>query len=102
MRYYQIPVGIPSRPVGFDSYYNIGSFPFQLRVPMRANPTVSTSGNFTGTPNNNVGPYYNFALVSASANADVVILNVGYTNGKTLDTAGVCWNSPTIFASAEL
>jgi hypothetical protein len=91
-----------SRANNFDNAFNIGEFRFGFSR-MRATPTITTTGNFVGTPNNNTGPYYSFAVVSAQASSPISgTVNAGYSNGKTLDTAGVAWNFPSIFLSAEL
>jgi hypothetical protein len=101
-RYFQPITPPPVRPSAFDNYYNIGRFSFQFS-PMRAAPTITTSGNFGGTANNNAGGNYSFAVVDAGAyNAWSGWAGCGYTNGKTLDTAGNAWGFPAITLSAEL
>ena len=101
-RYFQYALPISPRLTQFDSFYNFGGFNLPLQVPMRAAPSITTMGNVTGTSNNNTGPYYSFDYVRTGATTTMVTLDVGYSNGKTLDTAGVGWSPPAPQCSAEL
>lgn len=104
-RYYQALAVRPSvRASEFDSQagVNWGRFRFTLPTNMRVVPTITTSGNFTATPNNAVGPYYSLAPTAAGApDGQSGFVQLTYNDGKIIDTAGTSWLWPTIRANAE-